>query len=184
MEWTAEIHHLSTIAISHPHAAYAAFTHGLMSHWTFLARTIPNISHLFCPLEEAIHQKFLPSLTGQAIFNKQMRKLLSLPVRLGGLGISDPTKWAPLEFEASEKISAPLTALVIAQDSRYDIDNDKLREIKAEIHADRADQLRDQIDVLKKSMGPSVQRAMELATEKGASTWLSVLPIEEYGFTS
>ena len=33
-EWVKEITHLSAVAITQPHAAYAAFTHGLSSHWT------------------------------------------------------------------------------------------------------------------------------------------------------
>lgn len=46
-EWTKEIESLSTIAISQPHAAYAALTHGAISKWTYLARTIPDIQDLY-----------------------------------------------------------------------------------------------------------------------------------------
>ena len=46
LEWTKEIEVLSTFAVSQPHAAYACYTHG---KWTFLCRTIPNISELLCP---------------------------------------------------------------------------------------------------------------------------------------
>ena len=55
-EWVNTIEHLSTIAHTQPHAAYAAFTHGLTSKWTYITRTIPNISDLFSPLEEVIQQ--------------------------------------------------------------------------------------------------------------------------------
>ena len=36
---------------------------------------------------------------------------------------------------------------------------------------------------LKDSLSPDLQRAVELAMEKGASNWLTVLPVEEFGFT-
>ena len=38
-EWMTELESLSTIAMTQPQAAYAAPTHGLMSKWTYLART-------------------------------------------------------------------------------------------------------------------------------------------------
>jgi len=49
------------LASTQPHAAYAAFTHGLSNHWLYTCRTIPDIQHLLLSLETAIHQ---PALTG------------------------------------------------------------------------------------------------------------------------
>ena len=89
--WAQEIEYLSSIAITQPHAACAAFNHGLMNKWMFLARTIADISNLFQLLEEAIRHRFLPSLTGQNAFNDAERELMALPVCLGGLGITKPT---------------------------------------------------------------------------------------------
>ena len=45
--WVREVEQLSSIVTTQPHAAYAAFTHGLTSKWT---RTIPDIKDLFQPL--------------------------------------------------------------------------------------------------------------------------------------
>ena len=56
-EWVREVEQLAAIARSQPHAAYAAMTHGLSSKWTYLSRTIPNISDLFQPLENVIRYK-------------------------------------------------------------------------------------------------------------------------------
>ena len=64
--WTQEVLLLAEIATSQPHPAYSAFVHGLSSRWTYLSRTIPGVSDLFQPLEDAIHQVFIPSLTGCA----------------------------------------------------------------------------------------------------------------------
>jgi hypothetical protein len=51
--------HLCDIAVSQPHAAYAAFTHGLIHRWTFLSRirTVNGIGQLFQPLEDIIRMK-------------------------------------------------------------------------------------------------------------------------------
>ena len=62
--WAQELNQLASIAANNPHAAYAAFTHGLSGRWTFLARTIPNISHLMQPLEDIIQSILIPNLTG------------------------------------------------------------------------------------------------------------------------
>ena len=35
---------LAEVADIFPHAAYAAFTHGLFSRWSYLMRTIPDIT--------------------------------------------------------------------------------------------------------------------------------------------
>ena len=64
--WIQEVECLSLVALSHPHAAYAAFTHGLCSRWTYVARTILDIGDLLLPLEEAIRHRFLTSLTGRS----------------------------------------------------------------------------------------------------------------------
>ena len=42
-KWTEEIKRLAKVAVSQPHAAYAAFTHGMSCRWTYLMRTIPNL---------------------------------------------------------------------------------------------------------------------------------------------
>ena len=90
-EWSEEVQQLAHIAISQHHAAYAAFTHGLSSRWTYLLRTIPNVQDLFLLLENAIQQHFIPALTGLPPCSKLERDLLALPVRHGGLGIVNPT---------------------------------------------------------------------------------------------
>ena len=105
--------------------------------------------------------------------------MLSLPVHLGGLGISIPVKSASSEFSTSEKVTAPL---VTDREPCYNVDYEKLKEIKAKIRSDKAQNQTSRLTDLKKDLSPSLKRALDLAEEKGASTWLTVLPIEEYGF--
>ena len=101
---------LSVIASTQPHAAYAAFTHGLSSHWTYnnISRTIPNIQDLLRSLEIAIHQHFIPALTGREPCSVAERDLLALPARLGGLGLTNPTSESAHAFEASKSITLQL----------------------------------------------------------------------------
>ena len=96
---------LSAIPSTQPYAAYAALPHCLSSHWTYISRTIPNIQDLLLPLENAIYQHFIPALMKHHVSSKIERELLALPVRLGGMGINNPTKESTHAFEASERIT-------------------------------------------------------------------------------
>ena len=75
--WSRCVRRLVNIAKTHPHAAYAAFTHGLCSKWTYFVRTIPAISSLLEPLEDIISLQLLPALTGRSISDVE-RALFSL----------------------------------------------------------------------------------------------------------
>ena len=62
-EWVGEVVQLSQIASSQPQAAYAALTHGLISKWTYLQRTVDDISDLFKKPSDLIFS--LPLQEGQ-----------------------------------------------------------------------------------------------------------------------
>ena len=86
-----ELYSLAAIALSQPHAAHAAFTHGLSSKWFYLTCTIQGMGFLFQPLETMIRLKLIPALTGQPPPSDEMRDLLALPTRLGGIALTNPT---------------------------------------------------------------------------------------------
>jgi len=77
-------------------------------------RTIPDISDLLVPLDEAIDTYFIPALTGRDSISNPERQLLSLPARLGGLGLV-PSQTASFEHSSSVKVTAPLAALIVQQ---------------------------------------------------------------------
>ena len=71
---------------------------------------------LFQPLENVIHQHFIPALTGQDPCSGLERELLALPCRLGGLNIPNPTTICEFQFvnfnflHLKELASAPLAS--------------------------------------------------------------------------
>lgn len=183
-QWTKELLVLSKIAISQPHAAYSAFTHGLASKWLYLARTIPNLEGLFQPLEDMIRSRFIPALTGRSAPSDQERDLLALPCRLGGIGLTNPTTLSSSEFPASRKVSSPLYKLILEQNPVYSFEAmEGQMSAKSEIRRDRRDSASSRASELKPNLPPTLQQSMELAQERGASSWLTVLPVEEFGFT-
>ena len=183
-EWTREVEHLATIAASQPHAAYSALTHGLTSKWSYLSRTVPNISDLFMPLENAIRHQLLPALTGRSGLTDLERDLLALPTRHGGLGISNPTKSANQQFNHSQRVTAPLTALILQQERSYPRSvASEQGSLKGRIKAELRHAWAEEATRLRARLPTDLQHVMDCSSEKGASNWLNVLPLSELGFS-
>ena len=181
-KWLNEVKCLSTIAKTQPQAAYAALTHGVMARWTYLMRLVPDIDELFQPLEDVIRYELLPEITGRHALSEDERKLIALPVRDGGLGIPIPTSNTTKEFEASSTITAPLVNLICNQQHDDEVGMTQ-KQLRSEVSRKRRLEQQDEALRLKQSLPSNLQRAMELASEKGASAWLTSLPIKEHGFT-
>ena len=182
-KWAEELSLLSSIAQTNPHAAYAGFTQGLVRKWAYLTRTIENIGPLHQPLEDIIRAKFIPALCGGPAPNDTLRDLLALPCRLGGLDIVNPTNMAEFEYSASTEVTAPILQSVLSQEGVYTYETlaDQLSAI-ADVKKRKRSYLCSTASQLKSTLPPDLQRAMDLSQEKGASNWLTTLPVEEFGF--
>ncbi len=184
IEWTKELELLASFGKTQPHAAYSALTHGVTSKWTYLSRTTPNIGPMLQPLETMIRSILIPTLTNRPPPNDYERELFALPARHGGIGLIDPTSRSREENGASLKITSPLVEAILNQNPTYSCDiMSKQATGKRETHVQNRQKLEDRASILKASLPSSLNRVMALASEKGASSWLTTLPIEEYGFT-
>ena len=90
-QWSEELNLLATIAHTQPHAAYAAFTHGMMSKWSYLSRSMMDASICLHPIEHTIRTKLIPALMGRSPPNDIERDLLALPACLGGIALANPS---------------------------------------------------------------------------------------------
>ena len=180
--WVSCVRKLSVIAMTHPHVAYCAFTHGLVGKWTYFLRTLPKISELLQPLESAILKEFIPAIAGKSISDLE-RDLFSLPVRMGGLGLCDPSSIADFEFDASVSITSPLIHDIIQQRTKFSVEvlSDQ-RQAKVDVVSSRHRWQASRESELMSLLSGDLCRIVQLSSEKGASSWLSVLPIEEHGF--
>ena len=149
----------------------------------YLSRTIPDTAELFKPLEDAIRLQFIPSFTGQSPISDAMRELMALPVRLGGLGIANPSQSSTTQYNTSKLITSPLTSLIIEQSPSYSPET-KMKQRRAKANARSSRRQRDTRTAteLSNRLPQKLQRAMKTSAEKGASTWLATLPIAEHGF--
>ena len=115
------------------------------------------------------------------------RELLSLPINKGGIGVVNPIIVSIEQHSASKSICASLVNLLLSPDTvaGYAEIVDYLSsqwEIKNQVIRDNRERTVERAKSLRQVMDPSVQRSMDLASEKGASVWLSTLPIEANGF--
>ena len=190
-EWTANLQCLANIAESQPHAAFSALTHGLMNKWTYLSRTIPGNGPLLTPLDYALFSVLLPALTGRPPPSELERKLYALPARLGGggggggggLGISMPSITATQELHSSQLVTSTLCEHILSQDPEYGYEViSKQLEAKTQVRQENHVRNTTEAEELRDLLSDPLRRAVDLAKEKGSSTWLTALPLAEHGF--
>lgn len=145
--------------------------------------TIPYISDLLVPLDEAIDTYFIPALTGRDSISNPERQLLALPARLGGLSLVVPSQSASFEHSSSVKVTAPLAALIVQQNPILTATTSAdQQQAKQEVRLLCHQQQTTTAKQLEHELPRHLKRAKELGSEKGASSWLSALQIEEHGF--
>ena len=105
-DWVGEVTRLAEFARSQPQASYAAFTFGIRNRWTYFMSTLPDIENLLQPLERTISDVLIPLLIGRSCSEAE-RDLVAFPVRMGGLGLINPSDSADVEYSASVRVSAP-----------------------------------------------------------------------------
>ena len=145
-------------------------------------RTIPDISELLKPLEFEISHKLIPALTYSRQPTSEERELLSLPARLGGLGITNPVKSAQQEYSCSQLLTKPLTTNIPNQVREYKIDVQQITVIKNDIRATRRTQQKLTLENLRSNMTTSQKKLNDICSEQGSSNWLTCLPLGDQGF--
>ena len=180
--WLGIMNTLTDIACTQPHAAYTAFTHGISNFWLFVCRTTPQHPPSFTS-HRGMPSRFISTITGQTPPNDPLRRLLNLPARLGGLNIIPP----PLldsEYSLSLTSTSDLTSLILQQTGQYTLDTlegQKLASTKAK--CERKDNWDSTANQLMSELPVDLNYAVKLSQEKGASSWLTSLPISEHGFS-
>ena len=109
---------ISKIAVTQPHAAYAAFVRHLQSRWVSTTRTTPGMDKLLEPLEMAIRTKFFPALFGREISDLE-RALFALPCRHAGLGIPNPC-YSSAAFENSLQLTKTMVTKILRKEREFD----------------------------------------------------------------
>jgi hypothetical protein len=182
-KWIEDIKDLSKIAAEEPQAALSAFTKGICHRWSFVQRTISNISHLFNPLEECLRSTFIPSIIGRKVSDDE-RAVLSLPVRFGGMGIANPVEVANREYYASKAITQNLADIIMQQEQDIcHYNHERTLSIIKEVKKAKESYLKEKcIEIMSKVDNTPMKRCIELNMDKGAGSWLTALPLQDHGF--
>ena len=181
-EWCKDLQQLTEIASREPQVAYAAYVYGLSKRWNYVCRTTPGIAKRLIPLEQVTRESFIPAILDR-IFDcaDDIREIFTLPPRYGGLGIPNMMEMAESEYEYSCMATKELKDAIVNQCSSYE-EGEGTTMAKAWIHQDRNKFFQEKQDLILGKLGSSGKLMVKLASEKGASSWLTSLPLKEYGY--
>ena len=141
---------MAEFALSQPQACYAEFTFGLKHRWTYFLRTLPDIEDLLAPLERAIADALIPSITGHKCTQAE-RELLAQTVRMRGMGLITPSQVAALEYVASAYISGPLAQQIESQ-AHEPPDESQILAVQREMRQVKNQYLKEKLDDVKGSI--------------------------------
>ena len=109
----------------------------------------------------------MPALIGRNVSDVE-RRILALPVRLGGMGIADPTK-SSAEFTASTTITENLTRIICNQEGDFsNYDSELVKENIAVVKAEKERKLKEEREELYELVDSKMQRILDLCLEKGS----------------
>ena len=133
------------------------------------------------PIEEVIHTSFLPSLFGRAKpLHEDLKELVSLSTAQCGIGIPHLKRESLEQFNASLNITAPHVNSIVTQSSTIPA-RELMEKRKREINAKRRAAAKSRIDRIDESLSPDLFQAVQQTRDKGASSWLNAIPMEERG---
>ena len=111
----------------------------------------------------------MPAITERKC-NQLDRNILALPVRLGGLGLGNPSLEARREYASSVKVTKPLVEQIVSQSHQFP--EDSLTKLtQQEVTSERLKELEHKEQCIKEMVPRKTQRVLDLATEKGSSAW-------------
>ena len=181
-DWITQIETLAKIAWVEPHLAYIAFVYGMQNKFTYTMRTLPNIKEQLVKLDKAINESLLAALFKGRKLTDNERMLVSLPTRLGGLGIRIPSEISRNQYENSVLITRQLTEHIILQKERIEIDKEAIKDLIHEVKSAKDERNKEQFEKAIDASDDIKARIIYATSEKGASAWLNVLPMKTKDF--
>ena len=133
-------------------------------------------------LENLIRNKLMPTILGGRDINDEMRLILNLPARMGGMGFLNPSDEADQEYQNSVEATAKLTDAIYNQHPKFVVNEEEHVKIVDGIRKRKDDRWKDLQQQSLNIASDHMKRILLLASEKGASTWLTSIPLKLYGF--
>ena len=176
-----ELKILSKIAETQPQAAYVAFIVGYRQKFNYIFRTMSNLDELLIPIENEIRYHFIPAICDGRHCSDDERLLLSLPIKMGGLGIINVVDEAKFQFMTSSDMTSQPCDRIVAQ-SEEEVDVVATKKILSKRKSKRIAQREDLLKELIENFTPLQQKAVEISRYEGASAWLTTLPLKDENY--
>ena len=177
MKYTKSFDRLGQFALTSPQNAYACLTKGVQQKFSFLSRTTPSMNGVLDMVEEQL-RGVIPNIVGKEII-KEEREIFSLNLRMVGLNIALPQN-LDKNHEQSIELSSPLAS---SNNDSFQIQQYELEQTKISLRQ-KADMQRALISKKSRIENnlPEMKYTIQLASEKGAYSWLNALPLSKHGF--
>ena len=134
-------------------------------------------------LDYKIRESFIPAILNRAFSCTDLnRRIFGLPARDGGLSIYNLSETSDMEYQFSCQATSGLTEAILNQDTEYHEDSQRLKDIKVRITKTRKQFFKSKRDELVSELSQGQKLQLDLAAEKGASSWLTTLPVKEFGY--
>ena len=98
-------------------------------------------------------------------------------MRIGELGLIDPARASPKEYEASISVAGPRERQIVPKQVHQSPDASEIRTLQLGTRKKKDECMGERLEQVKNSLPTRTKRAVKLATENGASNWLIVIPI-------
>ena len=178
-KWCNEPHRLANFAKTQPHT-YSAFTHGILSQYTYLMRTRPVMHEFIKPVDDVIRLELLPTLLNSIVPEVDCQ-LYSLPLRHGGLGIPILSEIAESQFEASKAMTLPLVTIMITQGNTLPNETE-VNKMKLKIKNEQEVRISERALKVEQDQTPQTLKVIQDTKMPGPSSWLGALPLAKFGF--
>ena len=155
----------------------------VLTNPTYFLRSLPDISNELKRLDQAIDEQLLKPLLDNYAFNYSERKWYSLPTRRGGLGIIIPSEVSDMFYRNSRCMTNDLVYKIVNQNRAERVKSDTTPDqTLSEIRAGKRQKEEETLTYVKGTLDPQKLKILEAISEKGASNWLTTMPIREHGF--
>ena len=183
--WMKELSTLCEIAESQPQSAYAAYTKGYRSKFTYFLRTINQFKDYVTPVDNLLSEKFIPKLFGADTSLGQLRDVITLKQSDGGLGINILAEEAEEQHNSSKKITLLHVESIINQEHvirKQSTDEKTVEDLKHENSLQKLETRKLKMARIDANLTDNIGTFVKRARDKGASSWLNALPIEDQDF--
>ena len=170
-DWKSQIEDLAKIAWVEPHLTYITFVYGMQNKYTYKMRTIPNIEEQLKILDKSINESQLVALFNGRTLNEDEKKLISIPTRLGGMGIRITSEISSAQYEKSVAITRQL------QKENLGMNNEIIKNIIQEAKTMKEERNEIPVEKAINASNDIHARIIYTTSEKGSSAWLKPLPI-------